>query len=63
MEENIKITTDDRKIGDNHSVFTIAELSVNHLQKFELAVETIKSIKEAGADSIKLRSKHYDIMV
>jgi pseudaminic acid synthase len=46
----------DRIIGDNHPVFTIAELSANHLQKFELAVETIKAIKEAGADAVKLQT-------
>jgi sialic acid synthase SpsE len=34
-------------VGDNYPVFIIAELSTNHPQKIELAVETIKAIKEA----------------
>ncbi|MEW6410570.1 MAG: pseudaminic acid synthase [Nitrospirota bacterium] len=52
MEINIK----DRIIGDNHPVFIIAELSANHLQKFDLAVDTIKAIKESGADAVKLQT-------
>jgi len=46
----------DRKIGDGSPVFIIAELSANHLQKFDLAVETIKAMKEAGADAVKLQT-------
>lgn len=43
-------------IGNNQPVFIIAELSGNHLQKFDLAVETIKAIKESGADAVKLQT-------
>jgi pseudaminic acid synthase len=45
-----------RYIGENYPVFIVAELSSNHQQKFELAVETIKAIKEAGADAVKLQT-------
>lgn len=45
-----------RLIGDNHPVFIIAELSANHLQDFDLAVRTIKTMKEAGADAVKLQT-------
>lgn len=45
-----------RIIGEGQPVFIIAELSANHLQKFELAVETIKAIKESGADAVKLQT-------
>jgi len=34
----------------------IAELSANHLHKFELAKKTIKAAKDAGADAIKLQT-------
>ena len=44
-----------RKIGKNQSVFIIAEMSANHLQKFDNAVELIKAAKEAGADAVKLQ--------
>ena len=37
-------------------VFIIAELSANHNQKFELAVETIKAAKNSGADAVKLQT-------
>ena len=45
-----------QKIGDNHPVFLIGELSANHSQKYDLAVETIKAIKEAGANAVKLQT-------
>jgi pseudaminic acid synthase len=37
-------------------VFIIAELSANHNQKFELAVETIKAAKDSGVDAIKFQT-------
>jgi len=52
----MEINITNKKIGDGHPVFIIAELSANHLQKFDLAVETIKAIKEAGADAVKLQT-------
>lgn len=52
----MKIKVADKFIGDNSSVFIIAELSANHLQNFNLAVETLKAIKEAGADAVKLQT-------
>lgn len=42
-------------VGDDH-VFIIAELSANHLQNFDLAVKTIKAMKESGADAVKLQT-------
>ena len=45
-----------RKIGENHPAFIIAELSCNHLQDYELAVKTIKAMKESGADAVKLQA-------
>ena len=44
------------QIGDSHPVFIIAELSANHLHNFDLAVDTIKAIKESGADAVKLQT-------
>ena len=52
----MKIKIADRIIGEGNFVFTVAELSANHLHKFELAVETIKAIKESGADAVKLQT-------
>ena len=46
----------DRKIGDNHPVYIIAEMSANHNQDFEQAVKIIHAAKEAGADAIKIQT-------
>ncbi|PKP55721.1 MAG: pseudaminic acid synthase, partial [Candidatus Altiarchaeales archaeon HGW-Altiarchaeales-2] len=46
----MKIKIGNKFIGEDEPCFIIAELSANHLQKFELAVDTIKAAKEAGAD-------------
>lgn len=45
-----------RKIGENNPVFIIAELSANHGQNFNIAVKTIKAMKESGADAVKLQT-------
>nr|WP_202882292.1 pseudaminic acid synthase [Candidatus Manganitrophus noduliformans] len=45
-----------KQVGEGAPVFIIAELSANHLQKFDLAVETIRAIREAGADAVKLQT-------
>ncbi len=45
-----------KKIGKNYPIFIIAEMSANHLQKFDNAVKLIKVAKEAGADAIKLQT-------
>jgi pseudaminic acid synthase len=44
-------------ISDTSPCFIIAELSANHNQKLEVALETVKAAKAAGADCIKLQ--HY----
>ena len=45
-----------RKIGENYPVFIIAELSANHKQNYDLAVQTLEAMKEAGADAVKLQT-------
>ncbi|MBU1255445.1 pseudaminic acid synthase [Patescibacteria group bacterium] len=51
-----KIKIKNKFIGDKEPCLIIAELSANHLQKFELAVDTIKAAKKAGTDAIKLQT-------
>ena len=43
-------------MGDCHPVYIIAELSANHCQDFDLAVKTIKYMKDSGADAVKLQT-------
>ena len=52
----------DKNIGDKHSVFIIAELSASHLQNYDLAVDTLKAMKESGADAVKLQTYTPDTM-
>lgn len=57
---DFKIGTKD--VGEDYPVFIIAELSANHLGDFDLAVETIKSMKESGADAVKMQTYNPDTM-
>lgn len=57
-----EINISGRKIGQDFPVFIIAELSANHNQNFDLAVETIKKAGECGADAIKLQTYTPDTM-
>lgn len=52
--KNFKIG--DRKVGNDQAVFIIAELSANHGHKYEIAADTIKAMKDSGADAVKLQT-------
>lgn len=43
-------------------VFIIAELSANHNGSLEIAIETIRAAKRAGADCVKLQTYTADTM-
>jgi pseudaminic acid synthase len=47
-------------INETSKVFIIAELSANHNGSIEVAIETIKAAKRAGADCIKLQTYKAD---
>ncbi|MFN3404421.1 MAG: pseudaminic acid synthase [Cytophagaceae bacterium] len=46
-----------RELGVGCPVFVIAELSANHNQNLQLALDTVKAAADCGADAIKLQ--HY----
>ena len=50
MKASIKIGN--RRIGPNEPAYLIAEMSANHNQNFDQAVEIVKTAKQAGADAI-----------
>jgi pseudaminic acid synthase len=58
--EKIKIGR--HNIGPGEPAYVIAELSANHGQKFDGAVELIRAAKEAGADAVKLQTYTADTM-
>ncbi len=50
------ISIKNKKIGENHSCYIIAEMSANHAGDINRAVEIIHAAKEAGADCIKIQT-------
>jgi len=56
MSQIPKCTINGREIGPGHPVYVIAEMSGNHNQSFDRAVEIIHAAKEAGADALKLQT-------
>lgn len=52
----------DRTIGDGRPCWIVAEISANHNQSFDRAVEIVRAAKEAGADAIKLQTYTADTL-
>ncbi len=59
---NGHIQINGRRVGSGYSTYVVAELSANHNQNFDQAVELIKVAKEAGADAVKLQTYTPDIL-
>ncbi|MFM6461857.1 MAG: pseudaminic acid synthase [Planktothrix sp.] len=57
---DIKIAN--RTIGQNHSPFIIAEMSGNHNQSLERALEIVEAAAKTGAHSLKLQTYTADTM-
>jgi pseudaminic acid synthase len=51
-----QIEINGRRIGAGHPAYIVAELSGNHHQSFERAVELVKAAKAAGVDAVKLQT-------
>ena len=45
-----------REIGGTNPVYIVAEMSANHNQEFDKAVELVHAAKKAGADAVKLQT-------
>lgn len=51
-----------RAIGNAHPAFVVAELSANHCHNLNITRKTIKAMKEAGADAVKVQTLTPDTM-
>jgi len=52
----MKVEIAKRKIGPGYPTFMIAEMSANHNQNFNEAVEIIHTARQCGADAVKLQT-------
>ncbi len=62
IELNRNIQINNRKIGEGQPAYIIAELSANHHQDFERAVELVHLAHWAGADAVKLQTYTADTL-
>ncbi|MCS3705874.1 N-acetylneuraminate synthase [Salinibacter ruber] len=60
MSETLKIN--ERTVGRNQPVYTVAEMSANHNQEFDRAVRIVEAAAQAGADAIKLQTYRPDTL-
>ncbi|MCS4133941.1 pseudaminic acid synthase [Salinibacter ruber] len=52
----------ERQVGDGCPVYVVAEMSANHNQDYDRAVQIIEAAAEAGADAIKLQTYRPDTL-
>lgn len=57
-----EITINQRRIGENHLPYIIAEMSANHNGKIENALHLISLAKQCGADAVKLQTYTADTL-
>ena len=62
MKQISDIQIDKFTIGDGHKPFIIAEMSGNHNQSLDRALEIVQAAADAGAHAIKLQTYTADTM-
>ncbi len=56
------ITINGKRVGAGHPVYVVAELSANHAQSYDKAVQLVRAAHQAGADAIKLQTYTADTL-
>src|SRR5216683_1409154 len=56
------LNINERRIGAGSPTYIIAELSANHGQDFDQALELVRAAKNAGADAVKLQTYTADTL-
>src|SRR5260370_1007773 len=56
------LNINERRIGVGYPTYIIAELSANHGQDFDQAVQLVRAAKETGADAVKLQTYTADTL-
>ncbi len=59
---NKTIEIDGNKIGDDYPPYIIAEMSANHGNNINIAIESIKKAKEVGANAVKIQTYTADTL-
>lgn len=57
-----RFTVGDRVVGEGAPCWVVAEISANHNQSYERAVEIVRAAKKAGADAVKLQTYTADTL-
>ena len=55
MPKEMKINN--RKIGEGHPAYIVAEIGINHNGDLDTAKDMILSAKETGADAVKFQKR------
>ncbi|HEV2495917.1 MAG TPA: pseudaminic acid synthase [Terriglobia bacterium] len=50
------IQINNRRVGAGQPAYVVAEISANHHQEFDQAVQLVRAAQEAGADAVKLQT-------
>lgn len=59
---SLEVEIQNRTIGSGRPVLIVAEMSANHQQKWDRAVQILKAAKEAGADAVKIQTYTADTL-
>ena len=56
------LTIDGRVIGSGQPCYVVAEISANHTQQLDVALDIVRAAKQAGADAVKIQTYTPDTM-